>query len=732
MSPEALGSPDEKSQKPARTSKGGGAKGKVLPGGRPKKPKKGKPSSVIAIAGATGGCGKSLVAINLAATLSAMGHSVILADLARGARRIHSILGMEAPSITLEDHISGVAKDLSKIVVPTPFGGVMLADGGAEYPSGPDKRIKPRKKLADSLAALGADFVIMDLGMLDNHHSVEYFLHSNSPLMVVEPSAGAVSSAKRIFYKLALRLAHNSFSRTAKVKKVLKRIETAGLTEGMGVFAELHTALVGDKKLITKLEKVMAPPLTHILLNKARFYADLDTGPALRSALEDTTGLPISYLGFVPEHGALRSPQMETTPLIYSQPDSNAQAAFTSAACALSGTPDDELTKEALKQAKASLSDDKLRAMDAIKSEINELKAQTQAKFETSLEQTRAQRMDQIEKDILAIRREKEQTTQAKLKAWFDQEKRKVDAEIETYSKSAWERADAQAREFERASLQRTEDSLKNIEKVRTERLETELKNAREAQARLLTTEMEAERRRRFNELEQLAVENRERLRKRLEDERDATMARFEQELLEAQEIRRNEIRAGAAGEVEKVREMVWNDLELDRKKRIESIEAELDLFRRGKMDEVYVEMEEYRSKKKVDTVQETDALRASLIHGAWRDVMLFSSAFDEESERSMKRLAEAQRALAQLERDSILQKAVQDAESLYNDRLLELTKQLATKEKSSMEAIAGRVAKEEARVLAESAQKLREESARKRELVKKALVEFKNRAKAR
>ncbi|MDH5639250.1 MAG: hypothetical protein OEZ04_12245, partial [Nitrospinota bacterium] len=638
---------------------------------------------------------------------------------------------MEPPALTLEDHIAGKAKDLAKVVVPTPFGGVMLADGGAEYPMGPDKRIKPRKKLAANLATLGADFVVMDLGMLDNHHSIEYFLDANSPLMVIEPSAGALS-AGRIFHSLAIRRAHRSFSRTAKVKKALKRIEDNGLPEGKGVFGALKEALSGDKKLLAKLDKVMVAPLTHIMLSKARYYGDLDFGPSLRTSLEESTGLTVSYLGFVPDHGALRPTSTPLPPLVYSQPDSNAQAAFTSAAATLAGTPDDELTREALKKAREEISDDSARWLDSIREEIEELKGEKRKEFEASIEREREQMLARVEGEIQSQRREKELSVQAKLKAWFEREKGKVEAEIEAYRKSAWERADAQAREFESASLKRAEDSVRNIEQSRTERMETELSNAREAQARLLATEAEAERRRRFSELEQLSAENRERLRTRLIDERDASMAKFEQELLEAQELRRHEIRAAAVGEVEKIREMVWNDLEADRRKKTEEVEAEVEKFRQGKMDEVYVEMEEYRSRKKVDTVQETDALRGSLIQGAWRDVMLFSSAFDEESDRSMKRLAEAQRARAQLERDAILEKAVHDAEELYNSRLLELTKKLAGEEKAGMEAIAGRVATQEARALAASAEKLRIEGAKKRDLVKNALVAFKDRAKAR
>ncbi|MDH5639082.1 MAG: P-loop NTPase, partial [Nitrospinota bacterium] len=147
MSPETPGPSEGGSPEPAKASRGVVNKGKasksvVYKGGRPRKSVKAKNSNIIAVSGTTGGCGKSIVAVNLAATLSAMGHTVILADLARGTRRIHAMLGMEPPALTLEDHIAGKAKDLAKVVVPTPFGGVMLADGGAEYPMGPDKRIK--------------------------------------------------------------------------------------------------------------------------------------------------------------------------------------------------------------------------------------------------------------------------------------------------------------------------------------------------------------------------------------------------------------------------------------------------------------------------------------------------------------------------------------------------------------------------------------------------------------
>ncbi len=70
-------------------------------------------AKVIAIAGAKGGTGKSMIAANISVFLATLGKRVAVMDLAFGSGTLHSFVGVSEPQRSLADFFVNKASHLS-------------------------------------------------------------------------------------------------------------------------------------------------------------------------------------------------------------------------------------------------------------------------------------------------------------------------------------------------------------------------------------------------------------------------------------------------------------------------------------------------------------------------------------------------------------------------------------------------------------------------------------------
>lgn len=149
---------------------------------------------ILAVGGSKGGVGKTVVAVNLALTLSKMGHSVVLFDADLGNANCHTLLGIRHIDKSLDEYLlKGVSID--EIIVSSPFVKLRLICGASNKVDQCLRDEAVKKKLFDDLCELNTDYIIIDLGAGLGDDMLDLYNLADVKIMVTSPQFTALQNA---------------------------------------------------------------------------------------------------------------------------------------------------------------------------------------------------------------------------------------------------------------------------------------------------------------------------------------------------------------------------------------------------------------------------------------------------------------------------------------------------------------------------------------------------------
>lgn len=157
---------------------------------------------IIAIGGAKGGVGKSLMAANLGVYLAAQGHRTVVVDLDLGAANLHLYLGVWALRHRINDYLDKKVEDLESIAVKTEHGPAIIGGGSSRLGSA-NLPYTRKLKLMRAIRRIDADVIILDLGGDTSYNILDFFLLSHTGLVLTTCDPAAYLDAYT-FIKMAL------------------------------------------------------------------------------------------------------------------------------------------------------------------------------------------------------------------------------------------------------------------------------------------------------------------------------------------------------------------------------------------------------------------------------------------------------------------------------------------------------------------------------------------------
>ena len=157
---------------------------------------------IVAIGGAKGGIGKSLLAANLGVLLSGKGFRTVVIDLDLGGANLHLYLGETFIKSNINDFLNKSVSTLQQTMINTKYGPLLI--GGDSSQLGTANIGFMRKlKLMKAVKNLDADFIIIDLGGDTSYNIIDFFLLADHGIVMTTCDPASFLDAYN-FIKIAL------------------------------------------------------------------------------------------------------------------------------------------------------------------------------------------------------------------------------------------------------------------------------------------------------------------------------------------------------------------------------------------------------------------------------------------------------------------------------------------------------------------------------------------------
>ena len=235
---------------------------------------RGKAGKTIAVGGGKGGVGKTIVAVNLALTLSRLQKNITLFDGDFGNSNCNTMLGITRVESSLEEYLRK-ERSFDGITVSTAYPGLRLICGAQNKVDA--LLAAEMTRLLTDIRQIRADGLVIDLGAGVSDKSLDLYRLADEKLIVVTPQVTSLQNAysfiKSAFFhdlKCSSRLdalLDKAGSDPQKLRVLIEKLEdcdTAACNAFAVVLARQQFKIVGnmvnddkDLKIVQNLQKVV-------------------------------------------------------------------------------------------------------------------------------------------------------------------------------------------------------------------------------------------------------------------------------------------------------------------------------------------------------------------------------------------------------------------------------------------------------------------------------------------
>ena len=277
---------------------------------------------IIAVGGAKGGVGKSMLAANLAVGLALLGQKVVLADLDLGGADVHLYTGVKSLPKTWNDFLDKKVESIEEILTPTAFEGLSLIGGDSSKLGSANLPYSQKLKIMRHLKELETDFLVVDLGGDTTYNGLDFFLLADQKIVVSGTEPASVLDSYTFIKVVFNRFLERFFSEHKSLKDLADQIRDGSLEKSKNYSLDLIYQEVRsrDPRAAVVLKQQFEAFRLAIVLNMTESSGDVRIAESMQKLVKDKCFLDIGILGTIPFDKLVRKAARGFTPIVVEHP----------------------------------------------------------------------------------------------------------------------------------------------------------------------------------------------------------------------------------------------------------------------------------------------------------------------------------------------------------------------------------------------------------------------------
>jgi flagellar biosynthesis protein FlhG len=277
---------------------------------------------IIAVGGAKGGVGKSMLSANLAVGLALLGQKVVLADLDLGGADVHLYTGVKSLVKTWNDFLDKKVDSIQNILTPTAFQGLSLIGGDSSRLGSANLPYSQKLKIMRHLKELRTDFLVVDLGGDTTLNGLDFFLLADQKIVVSGTEPASVLDSYAFVKVVFNRFLERFFSERKSLKDLAEQIRNGSLEKSEKysldfIFREVRSR---DQKASVELKKKVEKFGLSIVLNMTESSNDWKIAETMQKLVKDKCFIDVGILGTIPFDKVVRKAARGFTPIVVENP----------------------------------------------------------------------------------------------------------------------------------------------------------------------------------------------------------------------------------------------------------------------------------------------------------------------------------------------------------------------------------------------------------------------------
>lgn len=251
---------------------------------------------IVAIAGAKGGVGKSMVCSNLAIQFAQAGLKTTLLDLDLGAANLHTLLGVSRSCRGWTQWLVNPTEDLSKFQVVTKQENLKILPANGYRPGVAEISNELQTKLIDQIRNLDSEIVLIDLGAGSHKSTLDFFTLADIKVIVTTTESTSLLNN----FEFLKNVLYQSFCRASQhYPEILKIVHEFKNDISLKLSQLIKRVEEKDSFFSETLIDICRSLNVNVVFNQVRKVEEVHKAVRLKKIVQKQLSLELIYPGFI-------------------------------------------------------------------------------------------------------------------------------------------------------------------------------------------------------------------------------------------------------------------------------------------------------------------------------------------------------------------------------------------------------------------------------------------------